>query len=775
MSKFFFGCPNKNHLPFSALSIFVVFGILLSGMIFVPSVTLAATAATVSVNFASNVQSGFLGITAVHNGSVYMNPQTSRGMNATNRAELYRRLQASGIKLVRTQTHTWWAARDKWDGTFNWNSTEMNQFYAWCQDMKDMGIDIAITLPYYYLSEITNWGGTNENGQPASMNDVANNISKLSTWASEFVYQLVTVKGFTNVKYAYLFTEPNSTHTEVGNIPAGYTFWSFYKEVVTGIHNKLVADNRRSLIKLIGPNMVGAIGGAIGNTYLDNAVADLNNVIDIYSSHAYDYTTYANWKNYMDNQRSKIASTGKPFWHDEGGPITASNFSSENWGTILGSMSAATINSGTQTINVWQYGQDYYSSAYYLQPDTGFFMDYGCDRFIPENPTPYPTWYALTLLTKYLAGGPNTVAYSTTNSSGVVISAIKNDANQYSFLVVNENTTNADVTVNLSSAINRTLYRYLYDPSVVKPTSTPNLRGYDRTLASVGSSFTDTLPPKSFAIYSSIAGSQYQPTKLGNLASYATLSASSTYSGYPTGGVVDGNTSAFNGWASSGTSGQWLVMDFMGSKTFNKVELYTTSGYVLKDFDIQYWNGSNWVNVSNGQIRGNTAAYVSRRFTPVTSDKIRINCITGDQYGLSRIDELEVYNEPNLATGATATASSTYTGYSAARVTDGNTADFSGWTSNAGCPQWLQLDFGTAKTFKKVELYTTTGYILKDYDIQYWNGSSWVTVSGGQIRNNTSKQVITTFTAVTSQKIRINCITGDQWNLARIEELEVYN
>ncbi|HEX9983743.1 MAG TPA: discoidin domain-containing protein [Thermoanaerobaculia bacterium] len=138
--------------------------------------------------------------------------------------------------------------------------------------------------------------------------------------------------------------------------------------------------------------------------------------------------------------------------------------------------------------------------------------------------------------------------------------------------------------------------------------------------------------------------------------------------------------------------------------------------------------------------------------------------------------------DDNLARAATVAASSTYSGYSPQRVNDGDRSTaLGGATSwcNTGYgsgypPQWLQLDFGVTKTFNRVVLYTSSGYALRDYDVQYFTPTGWVTVA--QVRNNTALQVTSTFGPVSARIVRILTLSGPthQPGFTRINELEVY-
>ncbi len=118
-----------------------------------------------------------------------------------------------------------------------------------------------------------------------------------------------------------------------------------------------------------------------------------------------------------------------------------------------------------------------------------------------------------------------------------------------------------------------------------------------------------------------------------NLAIGGATSASSTDTGngYATSKINDGTASTdFNGWASaSPTMPQWVQIDFGSNQTFNRVELYTTSGYELQGYEIKYWDGSNWVNCFPA-VTGNTQAHRTHTFTAVTGSKIQVYANQGD-------------------------------------------------------------------------------------------------------------------------------------------------
>ena len=155
----------------------------------------------------------------------------------------------------------------------------------------------------------------------------------------------------------------------------------------------------------------------------------------------------------------------------------------------------------------------------------------------------------------------------------------------------------------------------------------------------------------------------------------------------------------------------------------------------------------------------------------------RLNFLAGADDNSVFIDNVEFHAE-NLALPAVVTASSTQGSggqYDVHNVNDGiATTDFYSWASTS-TPAWLQLDFPATVTFNRVELYTTTDYELKDYSIQYWDGTSWV--DAAVVTGNTLAHRSTSFSFVTCSRIRVYAVTGSaaQPNYARICELEIYN
>lgn len=273
-----------------------------------------------------------------------------------------------------------------------------------------------------------------------------------------------------------------------------------------------------------------------------------------------------------------------------------------------------------------------------------------------------------------------------------------------------------------------------------------------------------------------------------NLALNKTVTASTYYDNDPNlapNKVVDGNTNTLWNAGRDTSGGQWIEINFGSPITFNKVvtkaNLDRITGYKL-----QYWNGSQYVDILNGARVFPLRADV---FEPVTSQKLRMYIISTktDQNGWgqsARIDELEVYNDTNApismqnyALNKQALASSNWDNDTTrpSKVCDGSLA--SAWNAARGTSagQWIEIDMGKQTTFNTIELIAYLERIT-DYKVQYWNGASWSDiVLGGYITPNK----VIRFADITAQKVRvfINATKLDQneWGAdPEIDEIFIY-
>ena len=149
------------------------------------------------------------------------------------------------------------------------------------------------------------------------------------------------------------------------------------------------------------------------------------------------------------------------------------------------------------------------------------------------------------------------------------------------------------------------------------------------------------------------------------------------------------------------------------------------------------------------------------------------------------------------ANGALATASSTYSAaYPAASVQNGDRRGLAWGAGGAWAdsspnvwPDWLQIDFNGAKTIVEIDVFsiqnnyaapveptptmTFTLYGLTAFQVQYWTGSAWADVPGGNITGNNLVWRRLTFAPITTSRIRVLVHAGLN-GFSRIAELEAW-
>jgi RHS repeat-associated protein len=155
------------------------------------------------------------------------------------------------------------------------------------------------------------------------------------------------------------------------------------------------------------------------------------------------------------------------------------------------------------------------------------------------------------------------------------------------------------------------------------------------------------------------------------------------------------------------------------------------------------------------------------------------------------------HNVALASNGAVATASSANTccGFWSTGAINGNNRGpwgfGEGWidaTENV-VPDWIQVDFAGSKTIDEISVFslhdnytqentptetqTFSLYGLLAFNVQYWNGSSWVTIPGGSVTGNNKVWRKFSFSAITTSKIRVSINSvPDSWS--RVVEIQAF-
>lgn len=237
---------------------------------------------SVNIKFDLNspVQTNFLGNNVVYHGYAGMPDDAGRvysdelcEIEADRAAEL-------GVKITRTfyKWYSWIPETRTWD----WETPDCKAFYRWLQRMKDRNIKIALNTGWCMPGDI-NGTGFIHNSPFKDEPTWAKKVEKYAQWVSESLHQLIEVRGFTNIEYILLFTEPQNSVWRYKETPDNKHIYVLWREAAKAVCDQLVADGRRHLVKTIGPNE-GSTNTSIMTKW---AAENADEYIDIYSSHDY--------------------------------------------------------------------------------------------------------------------------------------------------------------------------------------------------------------------------------------------------------------------------------------------------------------------------------------------------------------------------------------------------------------------------------------------------------------------------------------------------------
>jgi glucose/arabinose dehydrogenase len=307
-----------------------------------------------------------------------------------------------------------------------------------------------------------------------------------------------------------------------------------------------------------------------------------------------------------------------------------------------------------------------------------------------------------------------------------------------------------------------------------------------------------------------------------NLALGAVASASSTYAaGFPVSAINNGERAGKvfgNGgtWADATLNAwpDWVELRFNGRKTIDRVVVYSvqqdyanpveptdTMTFVsrgVRDFSVQGWDGSAWVTLAT--VTANNLVKRTATFAAYTTDRVRI-VIDRALASTSQLAEVEVWGvdaaaaSTNVALGAVAAASSTYaSGFPVSAINNderagrvfGKGGTWADATLNAW-PDWVELRLGGRRTIDRVVVYSvqqdyanpveptdTMTFVsrgVRDFSVQGWDGSAWVTLATVMTNNRVKRSV--TFAAYTTDRVRI-VIDRALASTSQLAEVEVW-
>jgi RHS repeat-associated protein len=249
-----------------------------------------------------------------------------------------------------------------------------------------------------------------------------------------------------------------------------------------------------------------------------------------------------------------------------------------------------------------------------------------------------------------------------------------------------------------------------------------------------------------------------------------------------------------------------LVGQSLPERPWSQFFEYDTMGNLGKSYDGTHWLSYSYDSASR-PTSVNELVEATSTWRPLKQfSYYAANDGTGGAFALGKLassmrhnyvlNPYEVNQNMALASnGATAVASSTNSsGYDARYAIDGRRSG-SQWGVNGGWndgtanawPDWVEVRFSGSKSISQVNVFsvqdnfsnpteptpqqTFSLYGLVDFQVQYWNGSSWVTVPNGSVVGNNMVWKQIGFAPVTTDRIRVY-VTKALNTWTRIAEIE---
>jgi RHS repeat-associated protein len=139
---------------------------------------------------------------------------------------------------------------------------------------------------------------------------------------------------------------------------------------------------------------------------------------------------------------------------------------------------------------------------------------------------------------------------------------------------------------------------------------------------------------------------------------------------FPPSGAIDGDRKGAKwgfggGWNDTTPNAfpDWLQVNFSGTQAIGEINVFTVqddyttpveptasmafSRYGITDFQVQYWNGTAWLDVPGGNVTGNNLVWRRFTFPAITTDRIRV-VVNGALESYSRIIEVEAWTTASV-------------------------------------------------------------------------------------------------------------------------------
>ncbi|TLS53651.1 hypothetical protein FE782_05100 [Paenibacillus antri] len=449
------------------------------------------TVSTIEIDPSSVVTQDFLGIGAEYDPFHFMPESVGNGYNEQWWEIEKRRIAKMQPDILRLWFQIDWMepVNDNADpNVIDWSnlrtdSPKMQSVYKVLDFLKEQDIDVMLVAGWKMSEEVQDWLGFE--GLPKPETSAPTDLDEWAEWVSATLQQLVVNRGYDNIRYVMSYNEPNLADFET---PPGIDQKAYYAEMYRKIHERLVTDGVRHLVKLAGPDE------SSGLDWTQYAVDRMDDILDVYDGHAYGYN-YSSLGAWANDRLQHVRPTGKPLVITEfAAPGTKTTYQN---GVELADLIVSGMRSNVSGMLLWRLADQHL-------PEPLNFLDsaeFGTWSWLPNSALPRYTYYSLSLFTWFTAPHSQVVR-STSNDGDLHVATVKRPDGHYAVFVVNKAKTGTkQVSIQFAEAVNQTFRRHLYSDETVR-TASASIRPSDASWPDVSAGFLDSsVPANSVAVY----------------------------------------------------------------------------------------------------------------------------------------------------------------------------------------------------------------------------------------------------------------------------------
>lgn len=420
------------------------------------------------------------------------------------------RMQDMNLKRIRMMLlPSWYVINEDntREGIYKWDTSEMNSVYRILDTAKNLGMKVNVTM----------WGidtGT------AGFMRIPDDPQWVTTPKEEYeqlfvdcfadcIKYLIEEKGYTNITEVTLYNEPNSLY----GFP-GYAKGSDeYCDLCIKMHDSFEAKGVRDKV------LFTLSDDARDYTWMARALMNLQGVMDVASSHTYDFgdsynqetgesnrdmsnsdICYNNANYNLESWRMWLADYDIPhIWGEFGtrngvGSHQTMDKYSPSRGLDIPRISLNFFNMGSVGMSYWVLFSQYYNRSEYNQ---GKIMDMGLWGFADEGYNCRPVYYSYSMITRFIEEG-DTIFKINSSDENIVAVAFR-QGEKWSYAIVNNSDVDKSVAFVNYDAYPASLNRYVYDEANVPVDN--QVIATDKTVTADGRVISDTVKARSFVIY----------------------------------------------------------------------------------------------------------------------------------------------------------------------------------------------------------------------------------------------------------------------------------